>query len=124
MRDDLYKLWHENAFSVDVDDNYRIRTFTQAAVDAGLPAYVSPPTHAQTLEFLKEHFRWSLTAQLVGGDITKDYPLREVAIFMEEMGLNGDEEDVPPLDDPRWGSVIGQEVLLDVQESDGSDSEV
>ena len=57
-----------------------------------------------------------MTAHFVGGDIKVDYPLRDVAAFMEEMGLRGDEEDVPPLEDARWQTVMGEEVLLDVLE--------
>ncbi|KAI0716396.1 hypothetical protein C8Q76DRAFT_855918 [Earliella scabrosa] len=74
IRPDLYDLWLENAFSVDVDDNYRIRTFTQAAVSAltGMPTHLASPDLDRNAEFFKEHFRWTLTTHVLGGDIDDD----------------------------------------------------
>ena len=74
---------------------------------------------------MKEHFRWTLTTHFLGGDISHDYPFQKVLGFMEEMGCGmGDHpDDIAPLDDERWNSVMGQEVLADLRQSGYVDDE-
>ncbi|TFY68457.1 hypothetical protein EVJ58_g1009 [Rhodofomes roseus] len=83
MEDDIYQLWHQNAFSVDVDDDYRIRIFDKKAMNAGLPSHLKhiPAGGASDLYF-HEHFRHTLTLHLCGGDMGEnvghmDYNLKD-----------------------------------------------
>ncbi|KAH9909438.1 uncharacterized protein B0H18DRAFT_1074164 [Fomitopsis serialis] len=122
MRGDIYKLWHSNAFSVDVDDGYRVRIFDAAAIGSGLPSCLGTiPAGATSDDFFREHFCHTLCVHFVGGDITADYSHRQVQEFLEEMGLDEFDgeatiEDIN-LEDERWQTVIGQEILEDVMES-------
>ncbi|KAH9916673.1 uncharacterized protein B0H18DRAFT_1037596 [Fomitopsis serialis] len=121
MRSDIYKLWHSNAFSVDVDGEYRVRIFDAAAIGCGLPSRLEKiPAGTKSGDFFREHFRHTLCVHFVGGDITADYSHRQVQAFLEEMGLDEFDgeatiEDIN-LEDERWQTVIGQEILEDVME--------
>ncbi|KAL1945462.1 hypothetical protein VTO73DRAFT_2313 [Trametes versicolor] len=71
MCEAVHKLWFENAFSVDVEDSYRIRTFTQAAVDIGLLERLigKPEDLALSEKFLREHFFHTTLVRVRNGDI-------------------------------------------------------
>lgn len=89
MCEAVHKLWFENAFSVDVEvsmpmffqvdtdslapfqDDYRIRTFTQAAVEIDLleRLIATPEDLALSEKFLREHFFHTTLVRVRNGDI-------------------------------------------------------
>ncbi|KAH9834612.1 uncharacterized protein C8Q71DRAFT_859582 [Rhodofomes roseus] len=73
VRSDIYDLWHSNAFSVDVDDDYRIRIFHESATSFGLPASIDPGIYSAAEPFFREHFRFSLCANWSGGDPSDEH---------------------------------------------------
>lgn len=48
---------------------------------------------------------------LLGGDIREDYDSNAIANAAEQLGLCGDESKIVPLDDERWQSILGKELL-------------
>ena len=46
-----------------------------------------------------------------GGAIQEDYDHYNIHYTVGEFGLHGDENEMPPLDDPRWQSKIEKELL-------------
>ena len=62
--------------------------------------------------FFREHLKWCIVVHLAGGDVNEDYDFWQIADFQREMGFGGDS--VAMLDDERWSSVIGREVLYDL----------
>ncbi|KAH9834595.1 uncharacterized protein C8Q71DRAFT_769742 [Rhodofomes roseus] len=76
VRSDICHLWHLNAFSVDVDDDYRIRVFDKRATNVGLPARIDPVLNSAAERFFREHFRFTLSVNWGGGDAYDEFPLR------------------------------------------------
>ena len=62
-------------------------------------------------KFLRAHFRWCLRVHLLGGDIQEDYDANAIATAAEELGLCGDDSEIVPLEDERWHSILGRELL-------------
>ncbi|RDB17247.1 hypothetical protein Hypma_001762 [Hypsizygus marmoreus] len=118
MRKDLIPAFQDNAFGVDVDDNYRIVAFRDFGLNASLiPVGSLAPSrqaeHPQPgpgAEFLREHFRKCLTVHLPGGDIWDDYSLGEVQATFREVGLSDSDDEVEPMDSPKWKTVLGNEI--------------
>ncbi|EIW54349.1 uncharacterized protein TRAVEDRAFT_23447 [Trametes versicolor FP-101664 SS1] len=83
MRDAVHELWFANEFSVDVDDEYRIYTFTEAATKAGLPERLSLPAEAVSSHFydiyLREHMLHTLLLRVNGGAFRGVWALDENA---------------------------------------------
>ncbi|KAI0746470.1 hypothetical protein C8Q80DRAFT_1175250 [Daedaleopsis nitida] len=94
MRSDLYQLWKNNEFSVDIYDNFKVRTFTKRASDSfqDLPEYISKPEGNGTDIFLREHFRWTLKTRFAGGDISED-KANDVG-ENDEMGENAEGQEI------------------------------
>lgn len=65
---------------VSCQDHYRIRTFTRAAVDIGLPErLIAKPEELERSErVFREHFFHSTLAWFRGGDIHKQVDIRDV----------------------------------------------
>ncbi|KAI0364242.1 hypothetical protein BV20DRAFT_872458 [Pilatotrama ljubarskyi] len=111
MRADLYELWHSNAFSIDVDDGYRMRIFDESALNVGLPERLDGPRQEWDM-FIREHFHYTLIVRVAGGDIGEDYDPATVQAFKESMGLDATEGIVQlDLSDAVWKTPMGAEVL-------------
>ncbi|KAF8892781.1 hypothetical protein CPB84DRAFT_1783516 [Gymnopilus junonius] len=109
---DLVSAFLNNAFGIDVDDNYRIVVFS----DIG-STKESMPESAQGLlnfsgsqgpddKFLRLHFRHCLNVHLIGGDIGNDYSAEDIVEAMKDDGLVA-------FDDPRWMTPLGREIFED-----------
>ncbi|KAJ7763886.1 hypothetical protein B0H16DRAFT_1801232 [Mycena metata] len=102
------EVFHSNHFGVDVDDDHRIVVL--APMD-GLDPTMD--------EFLRLHFRFSLSVQLRGGDIRDEYPLGRILAMMDESGVphamtgNPEECVMATLSDVRWQTVLGRAILAD-----------
>lgn len=99
---------------VSRQDHYRIRTFTRAAVDIGLPErLVAKPEELERSErFFREHFFHSTLAWFRGGDIHKQDDIRDVkaAVIFHIHDLR----DYGALFDPNdeiWKSEVGQDAF-------------
>ncbi|KAH9913255.1 uncharacterized protein B0H18DRAFT_1050054 [Fomitopsis serialis] len=112
VRDDIYKLWHANAFSVDVDHENRIRIFDETAMHAGLPAHLEVIPKGSASHTFREHFRHTLCVHFIGGDIQTDYDPQTVNAYLVENGLDeeGTLDDFDPSDEI-FQTIIGREVL-------------
>ncbi|KAJ6487171.1 hypothetical protein C8R47DRAFT_1127942 [Mycena vitilis] len=116
MRSDLKLHFHNNNFSVDVDDGYRIVILRDldrslSLLPTHLPLH---PEHDALVDaFLRDHFKYSLGAMLLGGDISDTYGRQQILQLSGELVGFGraDERDAVPLSDPRWGTPLGQEIL-------------
>nr|VWO97731.1 Non-specific serine/threonine protein kinase (EC [Ganoderma boninense] len=74
MRKDLYELFIENAFGVDVDDNFKIRVFDPSASNIGLPDRLEIlDVDEHTKYFLEGHFLWCLNARFHGARLSYAY---------------------------------------------------
>ncbi|KAJ7639924.1 hypothetical protein B0H17DRAFT_1339386 [Mycena rosella] len=99
IQSDLRFHLHNNHFTVDVDDGYRI--LHDAAAD----------------HFLRLHCRYSLNLMLLGGDIKEVYPNGVIMGMMEDLGVDyagnedRDEKDMAPLDDERWQTELGKAIM-------------
>ncbi|KAK0226788.1 hypothetical protein EDD85DRAFT_958549 [Armillaria nabsnona] len=122
LHKDLIPFFHGNAYSVDVDDDYRVLIFR----DIG-PAEKLLPSHLRVSAnegpedwFLREHFRISLKVCILEGDIDEDYPSSVVLRMMDDLGVNSvgsdDAVELAPMTDPRWQSVIGKSIWENVLE--------
>ena len=60
---------------------------------------------------LREHFRHCLRVHLLHGDVTIDYPQPVVTKTLADLGLWERDDEEVPLDDPRWNSELGKEIL-------------
>ncbi|KAK0431761.1 hypothetical protein EV421DRAFT_1925553 [Armillaria borealis] len=96
---ELIPYFQDNAFSVDINDNYRIIIF-----------------HSQFEMFLRAHFHSSLRANLFDGDIGEEYDLETIQNMMSQLGVGGDNDDdeMVPLSDLQWHTVLGQAILEEV----------
>ena len=63
--------------------------------------------------FLSEHFKHCLRVHLVGGDIHEDYSSDVIVKTLEDLGLSNweDEDEVVPINDSRWDTELGKEIL-------------
>ncbi|RDB26399.1 hypothetical protein Hypma_006228 [Hypsizygus marmoreus] len=120
MRKDLISAFHDNAFGIDVDDNYRVVVFRDfgPAMASLLP--LGSSAHFRRAQgrqpgpgdaFLREHFRKCLTVHLPRGDISDDYDIDEIQAACDELGLSERDDAVVPLSDERWHTVLGKELL-------------
>ncbi|KAK0441458.1 uncharacterized protein EV420DRAFT_1485623 [Desarmillaria tabescens] len=119
MHKDLIPFWNDNAFSVDIDDDYRIIIFREMGSARGLlPAHIPPPPSPNTdfEMFLRCHFHSSIHANILHGDVREDYTSQEIIQLMGDLGVgDGDEEgNFAPMDDPRWQTVLGKAIWEDV----------
>lgn len=95
-------------------DHHRIRTFTRAAVDIGLPERLSakPEELALSERFFREHFFHTTLAWFRGGDIHKQDDIRDVkAAVIHHIH---DLRDYGALFDPKdeiWKSEVGQDAF-------------
>ncbi|TFY52292.1 hypothetical protein EVJ58_g10101 [Rhodofomes roseus] len=112
MRSDIHELWDSNSFSVDVDDEYRIRIFNQDALKAELPPRLKTvPTDKYMNAYLRIHFRQTLIVGLLGGDISYDHSPREVKRMTKALLNPESGENHVPFDDDRWKTDIGKEIF-------------
>ncbi|KAK0471036.1 hypothetical protein IW261DRAFT_1597579 [Armillaria novae-zelandiae] len=123
LHKELVPFFHDNAFSVDVDNDHRILIFR----DIG-PAQTLLPSHLKVHLnegpddwYLREHFRISLKVCVLDGDIREDYPSSVVLQMMDELGVNSvgsdDTVELAPMTDPRWQTVVGQSIWENVLET-------
>ncbi|KAH9834614.1 uncharacterized protein C8Q71DRAFT_150500 [Rhodofomes roseus] len=92
-RTDIYRLWHSNAFSVDVDDDYRICVFDKSAINQGLPSRIDPVLNSAAERFLREHFRFTLSVSWGGGDANEEHAVPGQAVVSNDAPSNGEEEE-------------------------------
>ncbi|PBK62092.1 hypothetical protein ARMSODRAFT_1089366 [Armillaria solidipes] len=123
LHKDLIPFFHDNAFSVDVDDDYRVLIFRDIGpAEKLLPSHlrVSPNEEPEDW-FLREHFRISLKVCILEGDIDEDYPPPVVLRMMDDLGVNSvgsdDTVELAPMTDPRWQTVIGKSIWENVLET-------
>ncbi|EIW54351.1 uncharacterized protein TRAVEDRAFT_23449 [Trametes versicolor FP-101664 SS1] len=73
MCDTVHDLWFANEFSVDVDEGYRIYTFTDAAAKAGLPERLSLPAEEVASQlhdiYFREHLLHTRLMRVHGGAV-------------------------------------------------------
>jgi hypothetical protein len=55
--------------------------------------------------FLRYHFKWSLQANILGGDIREDYPDDGEDLMIKAM------EEGVDLEDPVWQTVLGKQIV-------------
>ncbi|PPQ69453.1 hypothetical protein CVT26_002863 [Gymnopilus dilepis] len=123
MQADLISAFHDNAFGIDVDDNYRIVVFQYAgrSKDAlspfcNKPAYLCHVPVCDAMQvFLREHFRRCILVKFRGGDILEDYPSEVILGTMEALCIGPDyyPDEVAPLNDPLWSTPLGREIFED-----------
>ncbi|KAL1938483.1 hypothetical protein VTO73DRAFT_11506 [Trametes versicolor] len=107
----VHELWYENEFSVDVEDGYRIRTFTQAAVDMGLPERLIAPNPKRE-SFFREHFLHTTLIRISGGDIHSQDGIHEM--YLKVGACMADLDDYGRKIDPTdeiWKSEVGKDAL-------------
>ncbi|KAK0244908.1 hypothetical protein EDD85DRAFT_932866 [Armillaria nabsnona] len=118
MHKDLIPFFNDNAFSVDIDDNYRIVIFGETgSARSLLPDHMPPREHDPQFEtFLRAHFHSSIRWTIFHGDIRNEYSTNTILRMMEELGvgLEDDGDDVAPMDDPRWQTMLGKEIWEEV----------
>ncbi|KAK0430399.1 hypothetical protein EV421DRAFT_1935520 [Armillaria borealis] len=105
MHKDLIPYFLDNAFSVDIADNYRIIVFhDMGTVRRLLPKDMSPPLGFETLKFLEAHFYSSLRANILHRDVRDEYGIPAIEDLMDELGVGSEDEDeMVPLSDPAPG---------------------
>ncbi|PPQ69455.1 hypothetical protein CVT26_002865 [Gymnopilus dilepis] len=123
MQRDLIPAFHDNAFGIDVDDNYRIVVFHYAEGSkealspfCNEPAYLCHTPVCPTMQvFLREHFRRCILVKFRGGDILEDYPSEMILETMEALGVgpDNDPDEVAPFTDPLWETPLGKEIFED-----------
>ncbi|KAF7374618.1 hypothetical protein MSAN_00346400 [Mycena sanguinolenta] len=119
INSELVDAFNQNAFTVDVDDDYRIIQFDNIA------GWTLPPRLAimtATYEFWRENFKWSLSTYFPGTDVRDDYPDTEPARLMQQL-YDGEAD----LEEEVWSTGIGMEVLeqyiLEAEWEDAGDGE-
>jgi hypothetical protein len=110
-----------------LQDDYRIVIFKDIG-SVTLPSNFrrDPVSPGPSDEFLRHHFAWCLRSQILGGDISDDYNRNDVVYAMDELGLGSEDNALVPLDDPRWQSTMGKEILelhMSIQRYQSSDSD-
>ncbi|SJK99171.1 uncharacterized protein ARMOST_02459 [Armillaria ostoyae] len=116
MHKDLIPYFLDNAFSVHINDNYRIIIFRDmGTVRRLLPMHISPPHGLETLNFLDAHFHSSLRANILHGDVKDEYGHRAIEDLMDEFGVGGEDDDqMVPLSDPWWKILMGKAILKEI----------
>ncbi|KAJ7076657.1 hypothetical protein B0H15DRAFT_578208 [Mycena belliarum] len=118
--------FHNNHFTVDVDDDYRILVLramgdAQSLLPSHLPRHVKQSAAAD--HFLRLHCRHSLSVMLLGGDIAEVYSNSMIIQAMSELGVDyagsdePEESEMVALEDVRWQSELGQEILAHVMKN-------
>jgi hypothetical protein len=80
-----------------------------------IPKSQNPACAGPDDRFLREHFRWCLQFNILGGDIREDYDTNSIVSLMKRLGLTWDgETPLAPMDDERWDSVMGKELWEDL----------
>ncbi|KAK0440048.1 uncharacterized protein EV420DRAFT_1486070 [Desarmillaria tabescens] len=107
LHQDLIPYFQDNAFSVDIDDKYRIILFREIGVARHLL-----PTHMAPHGVLDPQFE---IVNLLDGDIREDYSVGTICNMMSELGVEGEDGDeMVPLSDPRRHTVLGQAIWEEV----------
>ncbi|KAK0436121.1 hypothetical protein EV421DRAFT_1981848 [Armillaria borealis] len=118
MHKQLIPFFNDNAFNVDIDDNYHIVIFREmGSARSLLPTHMPPREHDPQFEtFLRAHFHSSIRSTIFHGDIRNEYSTSTILRMMEELGvgLEDDGDDVAPMDDPRWQTMLGKEIWEEV----------
>ncbi|RDX41734.1 hypothetical protein OH76DRAFT_1411818 [Lentinus brumalis] len=112
MRKELYELFEDNAFSIDVDDGFKVYRFNQSAVNAaGLPKQLEGVDQLKEMvPFLRAHFHWTLSINFLGGAIENEWDINTIRQFRERMGLVRDPDFMlAPPEDQGWDSLMGQD---------------
>ncbi len=100
-----------------MQDDYRILIFRELGSARGLlPTHMPPRQPDPQFEtFLRGHFHSSLRANIFNGDIREEYSTNTIVRMMGELGVGEeDEDDLAPMDDPWWQTVLGKEIWEDV----------
>ncbi|EIW54350.1 uncharacterized protein TRAVEDRAFT_52058 [Trametes versicolor FP-101664 SS1] len=116
VRADIYKLWLASAFTVDVDDGYRIHIFDDKAQGVGLRDHLEAPDPAWDAYF-GEHLRITLVVHLAHGDRAIEYNTVAIAHFKSTQ-VKLDRKSGLPVDlrnHAKWDSVIGKLILNDIK---------
>ncbi|RDB27472.1 hypothetical protein Hypma_004093 [Hypsizygus marmoreus] len=114
-------LW-EHKLAIDVDDDFRIvyfpiRTPNTPQFKSHLVRSGGPDDLAE--EYLRAHFRRSLLMNIVGGDVTEDYPNDGwIQEFAEDMDVECGSD--PDLTRPEWDSKLGRQALQWLRECKAS----
>lgn len=122
MRSDLAKLFYENRFSIDVDDNYRIIFFQDPdelecsleSIDAlnARDYHWTPPTPDGAFQpdkdLLRRHFRHSLRVNLCGNDIHFCLTGGQIQVYWDRFNGYSDDDDVIGPTDPEWDTPLGR----------------
>ncbi|KAF7317750.1 hypothetical protein MKEN_00862800 [Mycena kentingensis (nom. inval.)] len=94
--------FHQNSFSVDYEDSQRVVTFADLPNDVEEHIAANPGAE----RFWRLSFAHSLKVHFPGGDPAPDFKGYNVEAWMEELRASG-----PQLDDPKWQTPFGREVL-------------
>ncbi|EED85362.1 predicted protein [Postia placenta Mad-698-R] len=122
MRSDLAKLFYENKFSIDVDDNYRIVFFQDTdelecssesmdALNARDYHWTQPiPDGAfqPDKDLLRRHFRHSLRVNLCGNDIHFHLTRNQIQTYWDRFNGHSDHDDIIRPTDPEWDTPLGR----------------
>ncbi|SJL18489.1 uncharacterized protein ARMOST_22079 [Armillaria ostoyae] len=105
----------DNAFSVDINNNYRVIIFRETgSARQLLPTYMPRPSSqdSQFEMFRHAYFYTSFRANLLGGDIREDYPRAAIVKMMGQLDVGGDDSDdeMVPLSNLRWQTILGQAI--------------
>ncbi|KAJ7573991.1 hypothetical protein C8J56DRAFT_980440 [Mycena floridula] len=108
----IYPLFVDNKIAIDIEDNYRIIQFEDLLSDVELPSHMpisfcnKPSTERPGEFFLRNHFKYTLWVQFLGGDITNESTNPKVEGMWKELSQES------ALDDDRWQTPVGQEILI------------
>ena len=94
-------------------DKYRIVMFKDLGdfkLHSHLPNHSDSTSSGANDRFLREHFRWCLTVNLLSGDISEDFSANDLEDAYDEFGVRRDME-LLAADDDRWKSPLGVEML-------------
>ncbi len=101
-----------------MQDNYHIVIFREmGSARSLLPAHMPTREHHPQFEtFLRAHFHSSIRSPIFHGDITNEYSTNTILRMIEELGvgLEDDGDDVAPMDDPRWQTMLGKDIWEEV----------
>ncbi|KAH9478920.1 hypothetical protein JR316_0009383 [Psilocybe cubensis] len=116
LRKDLIEALNDNAFGVDVEDNYRIVLFYDLG-DTGkfLQGLERPFFHREDRQgpddiFLIAHFLHCVKVHVIGGDVSDEYSLRDIEVWEDRL----DDEDGAEWDDPLGAEVYEVHRLADL----------
>lgn len=78
-----------------------------------LPSHVRNPhiISKERLELVQKHFMRCVSVHFCGGDIGDEYPQSEINDMQSALGIDEDSYDPIPLDDEKWQSPLGQEIM-------------